>query len=82
MIMDFPIFTSIYVFNRAECEKQVKGIKGAKFRKFTTEKEALDFIQVIKLMQRVKIHVSHSFLQSVSNQIHFMILSLPIYFYI
>ena len=34
----------------------------------------------LKLMQRVKI--AHSFLQSVLNLFHFIILSLPIWFYI
>ena len=34
----------------------------------------------VKLMQRVKI--DHSFLQSVSNLFHFIVLSLPMQFYI
>ena len=34
----------------------------------------------VKLIHRVKI--AHSFLHSVSNLFHFIILSLPIYFYI
>ena len=33
----------------------------------------------VKLIKRVKI--AHSFLQSVSNQFHVIILSLPMYFY-
>lgn len=37
----------IYLFIRAECESQVKGFPGARYKKFGSEDEAHNFIEQV-----------------------------------